>query len=213
VNIAEKTKVGEYLVADDLAGIIALVQMDIVEIHSWNSNIADVEHPDRVIIDLDPGDDVSYADVVAAARRVREKLASLELESWVKTTGGKGLHVVVPLTPEAKWPAVKDFAMRFSVALATAEPDRFTANLAKAARKGRMFLDYLRNQRGATAIMPYSTRARPGAPVAAPISWDELDDYRSGGQFTLRDAETLIERASSRALQGWGEASQVLPDL
>jgi bifunctional non-homologous end joining protein LigD len=103
--------------------------------------------------------------------------------------------------------------MRFCIALATAEPDRFTANLAKAARKGRMFLDYLRNQRGATAIMPYSTRARPGAPVSAPITWDELDDYDTGAHFTLRDAELLLARASSRALQGWGEASQALPDL
>jgi bifunctional non-homologous end joining protein LigD len=108
---------------------------------------------------------------------------------------------------------VKDFAQRFSVALATAEPERFTANLSKASRKGRMFLDYLRNQRGSTAVMPYSTRARPGAPVAAPITWDELDEYQGGNHFTLRDAAVLIERASSRSLQGWGEAAQVLPDL
>jgi bifunctional non-homologous end joining protein LigD len=121
--------------------------------------------------------------------------------------------VVVPLTPEAEWPEVKDFAQRFCVALATAEPDRFTANLAKAKRKGRMFLDYLRNQRGATAVMPFSARARDGAPVSAPVSWDELDDLTSGALFSVNDAETLLQRASSRALQGWGEASQVLPDL
>jgi bifunctional non-homologous end joining protein LigD len=128
-------------------------------------------------------------------------------------TGGKGVHVIVPLTPEAEWPAVKDFAQRFCVALATAEPERFTANLAKVKRKGRMFLDYLRNQRGATAIMPYSSRARAGAPVAAPIVWEELDEMQSGARFTVRDRDLLVERASSRTLQGWGEANQALPDL
>jgi bifunctional non-homologous end joining protein LigD len=135
------------------------------------------------------------------------------LQSFPMTTGGKGLHVVVPLTPEAEWPLVRDFAQRFAVALATAEPERFTANLAKAKRKGRIFLDYLRNQRGATAILPYSARAREGAPVAAPIAWDELEDLKSGAPFNVRDGAELLKRASGRGLQGWGEASQVLPDL
>jgi bifunctional non-homologous end joining protein LigD len=144
---------------------------------------------------------------------LKRYLEDMGLQTFPLLTGGKGLHVVVPLTPDATWPTVKDFAQRFCVALATAEPERFTANLAKAARKGRMFLDYLRNQRGATAIMPYSARAREGAPVSAPINWDELDDYDSGAHFTVRDGLTLVERASGRKLQGWGEASQVLPDL
>jgi bifunctional non-homologous end joining protein LigD len=119
----------------------------------------------------------------------------------------------VPLTPQAEWPEVKDFAQRFCVALSTAEPDRFTANMAKAKRTGRIFLDYLRNQRGATAIMPYSARAREGAPVSAPIVWDELDEMPGGNRFSVRDAALLLQRASSRTLQGWGEAAQALPDL
>jgi bifunctional non-homologous end joining protein LigD len=135
------------------------------------------------------------------------------LQTFPMLTGGKGIHVVVPLTPRAEWPEIKDFAQRFCVALATAEPDRFTANLAKARRKGRMFLDYLRNQRGATAILPFSARSRENAPVAAPIAWDELDGFESGAHFTVRDAELLLSRASERALQGWGEAAQALPDL
>jgi bifunctional non-homologous end joining protein LigD len=135
------------------------------------------------------------------------------LQTFPLLTGGKGLHVVVPLTPQAEWPAVKDFAQRFAIALATDEPDRFTANMAKAKRKGRIFLDYLRNQRGATAIMPYSARAREGAPVSAPISWDELDATQSGARFSVKDGPLLLERASGRVLQGWGEAAQVLPDL
>jgi bifunctional non-homologous end joining protein LigD len=135
------------------------------------------------------------------------------LQTFPLLTGGKGVHIVVPLTPKAEWPEVKDFANRFALALAEAEPERFTATMSKAKRKGRIFLDWLRNQRGATAIMPYSARAREGATVSAPINWDELDEMKSGGRFTVKDAETLLERASGRTLQGWGEAAQVLPDL
>src|SRR3954470_22817709 len=209
----KKGEVQDYLYIDDSAGLIACVQMGAIEFHGWGARIEDYETPDRLVFDIDPDEGLGFDAVKKAARDIKRHLADMGLQSFPLLTAGKGLPVVVPLRAEAEWPAVKDFAMRFAIALATAEPDRFTANLAKAARHRRMFLDYLRNQRGATAIMPYSTRARPGAPVAAPISWDELDDYASGAHFTLGDAETLIERASSRALQGWGEASQTLPDL
>jgi bifunctional non-homologous end joining protein LigD len=209
----KKGEVQDYLYVDDPAGLIACVQMGAIEFHGWGARIEDYETPDRLVFDIDPDEGLGFDSVKKAARDIKRHLADMGLQSFPLLTGGKGLHVVVPLRPEAEWPAVKDFAMRFAVALATAEPDRFTANLAKAARTGRMFLDYLRNQRGATAIMPYSTRARAGAPVAAPIAWDELDDYESGAHFTLRDSEALLERASSRTLQGWGEASQALPDL
>ena len=126
-------------------------------------------------------------------------------------TGGKGIHVIAPLKPKADWPAVKSFAERFSRAIAEAEPEVFTANIRKAQRKGRIFLDWLRNQRGATAVMPYSARAREGAPVAAPVTWDELDGFAGANAFSIRDAETLLERAASKALAGWGEAAQTLP--
>ena len=144
---------------------------------------------------------------------IRKRLADLGLTSFAMLSGGKGVHVVMPLSTGHSWNAHKDFAKRFAEALSMAEPDRFTANLSKSSRKGRMFLDYLRNQRGATAILPYSARAREGAPVAAPVHWDELDDMASGAVFTVRDAETLLERAAARPLQGWGEADQMLPDL
>jgi len=209
----KKGDVQDYLYIDDPAGLIACVQMGAIEFHGWGARIEDYEKPDRLVFDIDPDEGLGFDLVKKAARDIKRHLADMGLQSFPLLTGGKGLHVVVPLRPEAEWPAVKDFAMRFAIALATAEPDRFTANLAKAARTGRMFLDYLRNQRGATAIMPYSTRARAGAPVSAPIAWDELDDYESGAHFTLRDSGTLLERASGRTLQGWGEASQALPDL
>jgi bifunctional non-homologous end joining protein LigD len=214
IPIEEKRgEIEDYLFVEEQAGLLACVQMGTIEFHGWGSRIEDVEKPDRLVFDIDPDEGLEFGHVKKAARDLKRHLADMGLQSFPLLTGGKGLHVVVPLTPEAQWPQVKDFAMRFSIALATAEPDRFTANLAKAARKGRMFLDYLRNQRGATAIMPYSTRARPGAPVAAPINWDELDECESGARFTLRDGALLVGRASSRPLQGWGEAAQTLPDL
>jgi bifunctional non-homologous end joining protein LigD len=187
--------------------------MGTIEFHGWGSSIADVEKPDRLVFDLDPDEGLEFEEVKKAARDLKRHLADMGLQTFPMLTGGKGLHVVVPLTPQAEWPEAKDFAQRFCIALATAEPDRFTANLAKASRKGRIFLDYLRNQRGATAVMPYSARAREGAPVAAPIVWEELDAYESGAGFSVRDGNRLIERASGRDLQGWGEAAQVLPDL
>jgi len=203
----------DYVYVEDVAGIVSCVQMGTIEFHGWGSSVGDVEKPDRLVFDLDPDEGLDFADVKRAARDLHKYLADMGLQTFPMTTGGKGLHIIAPLTPEAEWPAVKDFAQRFAVALATAEPERFTANLAKASRKGRIFLDYLRNQRGATAILPYSPRAREGATVAAPISWDELDDLTSGGPFTVREADELLDRASSRALQGWGEAAQALPDL
>jgi bifunctional non-homologous end joining protein LigD len=214
VPIVEKDgKAEDYLYVSDVAGILTCVQMGTIELHGWGSKVGDVERPDRLVFDLDPDVGLGFEEVKRAARDLHRHLADMGLQTFPLLTGGKGLHVVVPLTPDAEWPAVKDFAQRFAIALATAEPERFTANMAKVKRSGRIFLDYLRNQRGATAIMPYSARAREGAPVSAPISWDELDDMDSGARFTVRDAALLLERASGRDLQGWGEATQALPDL
>jgi len=209
----KKGQIEDYVYVEAAAGIIACTQMGTIEFHGWGSSVAEVEKPDRLVFDIDPDEGLGFDEVKRTARDIHRHLADMGLQSFPMTTGGKGLHVVVPLTPEAEWPEVKDFAQRFAIALATAEPERFTANLAKVKRKGRIFLDYLRNQRGATAILPYSARARERAPVAAPISWDELEDLESGAPFTVRDGALLLERASGRGLQGWGEASQVLPDL
>ncbi len=214
VEIEEKKgEIEDYVYVEGVPGLVACVQMGTIEFHGWGSSVADIEKPDRLIFDIDPDEGLDFEETKKAARDLHRYLADMGLQSFPLTTGGKGLHVVVPLAPQAEWPEVKDFAQRFCVALATAEPERFTANLAKARRKGRMFLDYLRNQRGATAIMPYSARARERAPVSAPVTWDELDALRSGGPWTVRDHAELVDRASSRALQGWGEASQTLPDL
>ena len=203
----------DYLYVRDTAGLVACVQMGTIEFHGWGSRVDPLEKPDRLVFDLDPDEGLDFADTKKAAEFLKNQLAELGLASFPLLSGGKGVHVVVPLTPDAEWPRVKDFADRFARALAAAEPDRFTATMTKAKRKGRIFIDWLRNQRGATAIMPYSARARAQAPVAAPVSWTELRDLDTAARWHVGDAAELLERASGRALQGWGVADQVLPDL
>jgi len=214
VDVREKDGgVQPYLYIEDLDGLIACVQMGTIEFHGWGSSVGALEQPDRLVFDLDPDEGLDFSKVRKAAEDLKGHLAEIGLTSFPMLTGGKGVHVVVPLQPQAEWPAVKSFADRFARALAAAEPDRFTATMSKAKRKGKIFLDWLRNQRGSTAIMPYAARARPGGPVAAPVSWTELRDMDNAQLFHVGDAETLIERANGRALAGWGVAQQVLPDL
>ena len=203
----------DYLYVEDVAGLLACVQMGTIEFHGWGSRIEDIEKPDRMIFDLDPDVGLDFGDVKKAAQDIRSMLADIGLVSFAMLSGGKGVHVVVPLTPQADWPAVKDFSHRFAEALAQSEPERFVANMAKAKRVGRIFIDYLRNQRGATAVVAYGARARENAPVAVPISWDELDGFDKASAFTIRDAGKLLARASSKALKGWGQAEQLLPDV
>ncbi len=185
--------------------------MGTLEFHIWGSRIDTLEKPDRLVFDLDPDEGLEFGAVRDSARRLRRLLKDLGLESFPMLTGGKGVHVIAPLDSSADWDSVTSFAERFARAVSEAEPERFTANMRKAQRKGRIFLDWLRNQRGSTAVMPYSARAREGAPVAAPVAWDELDDYEGGNAFTIRELDLLFERSESRLLAGWGQAKQALP--
>ena len=202
----------DYLYFDDIRGLLASVQMGTIEFHGWGSKVDKVEYPDRLVFDLDPDVGLDFKRVREAALRLKALLGDLGLKTFPLLSGGKGLHVVAPLDASKDWPTVKSFAERFSRAIAEAEPEMFTANIRKAQRKDRIFLDWLRNQRGATAVMPYSARAREGAPVAAPVVWEELDRYKGGNHFTIRDADELLERASSNALADWGKAKQALPN-
>jgi bifunctional non-homologous end joining protein LigD len=214
VDVREKDgSVEPYLYIDDADGMMACVQMGTIEFHGWGSLVADIEKPDRLVFDLDPDEGLDFETVKKAAADLKEHLADLGLTSWPMLSGGKGVHVVVPLVPGAEWPEAKSFCERFARALSEAEPDRFTANLKKVNRKGKIFIDYLRNQRGATAVLPYVARAREGAPVAAPVTWTELRDIDSAKHFSIRDAAELLDRAAGRALQGWGLAEQGLPDV
>ena len=205
-------EVQDYLYVRDAKGILECVQMGTIEFHGWGSKIKPLEKPDRLVFDLDPDVGLGFDAVKKGAERLRALLADLGLVTFPLLSGGKGIHVVAPLDQTADWPAVKSFAERFSRAIAEAEPELFTANIRKNQRKGRIFLDWLRNQRGATAVMPYSARAREGAAVAAPTDWSELESIESPARFTVRDADELLERAGSKLLAGWGEAKQSLPN-
>jgi len=201
----------DYLYVVDARGIMSCVQMGTIEFHGWGSKASRLEYPDRLVFDLDPDEGLDFNKVKAAAVRLRDLLADLGLVTFPLLTGGKGIHIVAPLDAKADWAAVKSFAERFSRAIAEAEPEIFTANIRKNQRKGRIFIDWLRNQRGATAVMPYSARSKEGAPVAAPVAWEELGKFRSGADFSIRDADELIKRAGSKLLAGWGKTKQKLP--
>jgi bifunctional non-homologous end joining protein LigD len=199
VKIQEKKKVGDYLVVDDLPGLIGLAQMGILEIHTWNSTVDHLEQPDRVVFDLDPDPAVGWPAVVKTAERVRAMLDGLGLAAYVKTTGGKGLHVVTPLRPEAGWSECAEFSRVLAEAIARQHPDEYLTEASKAARKGKIFIDWLRNVRGATSIAAYSTRAKAGAPVSAPVTWEELPKTRPD-QYTV---ETLPRRLASQTKDPW----------
>ena len=200
VKIREKTKVGEYLVADTVAAAVGLAQMGILEIHTWNSVVEDVERPNRIVFDLDPGGDVSWPQVVDAGRLVRKVLAALDLDSFPKTTGGRGLHVVVPLRPRADWAECLEFSRGIAQAIEQSDPDTFTTQFAKAGRDAKILLDYLRNNRTNTSIAAYSTRARAGAPVSVPITWDELKPTLDPKMFSI---VTVPSRLKKRRTDPW----------
>ncbi|WP_428970390.1 DNA ligase D [Sphingomonas sp. Xoc002] len=202
-----------YLYVDTPDGLLTCVQMGTIEFHGWGARIEDVEKADRLVFDLDPDEGLDFEAVRRAAFQFRDILKQIGLETFPMVTGGKGVHVIAPLTPQAEWPEVKDFAQRLAMAVAQNDPDNFTAALPKAQRKGRIFVDYLRNQRGATAVMPYAVRARPGAPVAVPITWKEMETIDKPAHWHVGDAAELVKRAGSKALAGWGRADQILPDL
>lgn len=203
----------DYIFVEDADGLLACVQMGTIEFHGWGSHADDVEAPDRMVFDLDPDEGLGFADVKKAALDIRRQLADIGLVSFAMLSGGKGVHIVVPLDPGHSWDAHKDFSKRFAEALSLAEPDRYVATMSKAKRKGKIFIDWLRNQRGSTAIMPYSARARENAPIAAPIGWDELADIKGAGAWTIKDAAELLDRAAGTDLKGWGFAGQMLPSI
>ena len=183
-----------YLMVEDVAGLMELVQFNALEFHPWGAHAADPDVADRVVFDLDPGPDVPIAEVRRAAVDIRRLLERLELESFLRASGGKGLHVVVPLNPGCDWELTRRFAHGFADALARSEPDRFLATSTKSRRNKRIFVDYLRNGRGATAVASYSLRARPGAPVALPLAWSELPKLTRANAFSIKDVPAKLKR-------------------
>lgn len=206
VLIEERDGPEWYGMIDSLAGLVSLTQIGALELHTFNSRADRLERPDRFILDLDPDEGLDWADVVEAALHVRDVLAELGLTSFVKTTGGKGLHVAVPLVRRTGWDEVRTFSRAVASLLARAAPDRYTTEMSKRKRRGRLLLDYLRNARGSTAIEAYSTRARAGAPVAAPIHWGELLEGVRSDTFTVR---TMPERLETLGEDPWKEFGAV----
>jgi bifunctional non-homologous end joining protein LigD len=210
VKIQEKTKVGEYLVADSIEAVISLAQMGIVEIHTWNSTMEDIERPNRIVWDLDPGPSVTWKQVVTAAGIVRDALKTLGLTSWVKTTGGRGLHVVVPITPARDVLECLEFSREVSEAIVRTEPRLYTTTFAKVGRERKILIDYLRNNRTNTSIAAFSPRARPGALVSMPIDWSDLTSLPN--RWTLKTAARRLKRRQNDPWAKYWTCHQELSD-
>jgi bifunctional non-homologous end joining protein LigD len=208
VDVGEKEPM---LTISDLEGLLDFVQAGAVEIHPWGSRYERLEQPDRLIFDLDPGEAVRWGDVIDAAREMRDFLGELGLESFVKTTGGKGLHVVVPVEPTMDWEPAKSFTQSVAETLAKRKPERYVAIMSKRVRRSRIFIDYLRNGRGATAVAAYSTRALPRASVSTPLSWDELSEGLRSDHFTLGNIRHRLEHLKNDPWQGFFRIRQRIP--
>ncbi|MEQ8599967.1 MAG: DNA ligase D [Devosia sp.] len=197
----------DYFYVEDLAGLVAGTQMNVLEWHIWGAHFDEIERPDRLVFDIDPDEGLEFSAIVSAAIDIRDRLKDLVLMSFPMVSGGKGIHVIVPLQTKAEWPEAKAFCKGLAQALADAEPKRYTASLSKARRKGRVFIDYLRNERGSTAICPFSVRSREGAPVAIPLGWEELSKLKAANSFSLAAA---VERAKSDAWPKYFKLKQAL---
>lgn len=197
-----------YLIADDIKGLLGLVQMGVLEIHTWGSRAEALEFPDKIVFDIDPDPSLPWERLVESAILLREVLREIGLESFPKTTGGKGMHIVIPLLPERDWEEVKAFTKAVAEYIAKGLPERFTSMMTKSRRTGKIFIDYMRNIRGATAIEAYSTRAKAKAPVAAPISWEELLSGVRSDAFTVENMEERIIGLTKDPWEGYFKLRQ-----
>ncbi len=210
VPIAEHDGTATYVAVDSTAGLLSLVQLGALELHVWGSHLESVEYPDELVFDLDPDPELPFTRVNDAARLLRTALEALSLQSFVTTTGGKGLHVVAPLAPTRPWNEVKSFARAVAEALVAADPDSYTASMSKQRRAGKVFIDYLRNGRGATFISPYSTRRRPGAPVATPLRWDELSPRLRADRYGVANIRRRLAALDTDPWEGFHSVRQEL---
>jgi DNA ligase D len=199
-----------YLYIEDVSGLIAMVQIGVLELHPWGVTIDRPDRPDRIIFDLDPGEGLPFEEIIDAAHEVRQRLKKLGLRSFAKTTGGKGLHVVVPVRAARPWSDVKQFAKSLSEQMAVDAPGRFLTRVSKAERSGRIFIDYLRNDRTSTAVGPYSTRARPGASVALPLDWKQVRSGLNPAAFTVETVPALVKQ---RKTDPWAEMTKLAQEL
>ncbi|MBA3482925.1 MAG: DNA ligase D [Pirellulales bacterium] len=194
VMLKEQDAEDEYVAVSDVTGLVALVQLGALEFHPWPAREDKVERPDMLVFDLDPGEGVEWKAIMQGAQEIRDCLEAIGLESFLRTSGGKGLHVVAPLARRNTWDELKEFARGVAETMVRAAPERYVANMSKAKRRGKIFVDYLRNQRGATAIASYSTRARAGAPIATPLAWEELAARLKPDQFTVQNIDKRLTK-------------------
>lgn len=213
VPLQQKSGREDYVYIDDVRGLLQLVQMNTLELHPWGATVADPEHPDRLVFDLDPGEGVGWNEVKAGARDVRDRLQEIGLRSFVRLSGGKGVHVVVPLQPAADWEQTKAFCEAFAQAMAQQAPERYVATMSKAKRGGVIFIDWLRNTRGATSVCSWSLRARESAGVAVPLRWEELARIKAADAFPLDKALARAKRLKADPWQGIDAVKQTLPSL
>ena len=208
VSITEKGKRKKYVLINDLAGLVSLVQIGVLEIHPWPAREDQLERPDRMVIDLDPGEGVEWKQVVEGAKEARDRLETVGLATYLRLSGGKGLHIVVPLARRNTWDELKQFAKSLADQMTHDAPDRYIATMSKAKRRGKVYVDYLRNQRGATAIASYSTRARAGAPVATPLAWKELTARIQPDKYNIRNLPARLEKLKADPWDGFFAARQ-----
>lgn len=210
-EVTDRTARQRWMYIEDIAGLLGLVQMNALEYHVWGCTVEDLGHTDRIVIDLDPGEGIPWKHMVEAALALREQLSDRKLKSFVRTTGGKGLHVVIPLRPAANWDAAGRFARQLAEGFAQTMPQRYLSVSTKAKRAGKIFVDYLRNARGATAVCSYSLRNRPGAPIATPLSWDELPRVRAADQFCFHNIRQRLDKLGADPWKDIERAKQSLP--
>jgi bifunctional non-homologous end joining protein LigD len=213
VEIEEKDGEAPYMIANSANALLSLVQMSTIELHTWGATRQQLERPDRIIFDLDPDPTLEWRYVVEAAGLVRTVLDELGLRAFVKTTGGKGLHVVVPITRRHTWEAAKEFSRAVAEHIAATVPQHFTANMSKARRKGRIFIDFHRNERGATAVAAYSVRANPGATVSVPLAWEELDVKLQSTHFTLQNISRRLASQPDPWHEYWNIKQSLTPAM
>jgi bifunctional non-homologous end joining protein LigD len=210
VNIRQQSGLADYMIVDDASGLVALAQRNMIEFHTWNAKAVALEQPDRIVFDLDPGPLVPWAHVVAGAELVRATLRDVDLRCWVKTSGGRGLHVVVPIRPEKDWATCLAFAKAVASSLAAHDPTRYTVTFSKRGRERQILVDYLRNNRTNTSVAAYSLRARPQATVSMPLAWEELTVRRRPDRWTMA---TAAKRVASEPdpWAGYARTRQTLP--
>lgn len=199
-NVQDKEEINEYFSLTSPKGILELVQLNAYELHAWNCLDSNITSPNQIIFDLDPDEKFPWKELVWASFELKELLLDLQLESFIKLTGGKGIHIHVPIKDDYSWEQVKSFAYTVGRELVERFPQKFTTNMSKKARKGKIFVDYLRNAHGATAVVPYSLRAKEKATVALPIEWGELEESQGGGKYGLREA---LEKIEERERDPW----------